>query len=166
VNYFAPFLLTHLLLDQVAAAPHGRIINTASVAHRWGNIHLDRLHEPRSFGVFNYFDTKLALVMFTRRMASKLPAHVTCNCLHPGIIGTDIATTGGMIAALMKVGKPVMRRPRSGAKTPVHLASAPELTEVTGEYFVGTRPVRSSRRSRDEATIDALWEHSREITGV
>lgn len=172
VNYFAPFLLTHLLLDQVAAAAHGRIISTASVAHRWGNIHLDRLHEPRRFGVFNYFDTKLALVMFTRRMARRLPAHVTCNCLHPGIIGTDIATGegggggGGVIAGLMKIGKPVMRRPRSGARTPVFLASAPALAQVTGAYFVGLEPARPSRRAHDEALIDALWEHSCEVAGI
>lgn len=166
VNYFAPFLLTHLLLDQVAAARQGRIINTASVAHRWGNIHLDRLHEPRAFGVFNYFDTKLALVMFTRRLATRLPTNVTCNCLHPGIIGTNLAISGGVISALMRVGTPLMKHPRRGARTPVHLASAPALAEVSGEYFVDHAPRRPSRRARNEALVDALWKHSREVTGV
>src|SRR5207302_1856836 len=32
-NYLAPFLLTHLLLDRVRAAPAGRIVNIASALH-------------------------------------------------------------------------------------------------------------------------------------
>ena len=59
-----------------------------------------------------------------------------------------------------------MKRPSTGARTPVYLASAPEVTGLSGEYFVDRKPTTPSRRSRDEALVDALWEHSREVTGV
>lgn len=166
VNYFAPFRLTHLLVDRIAATGSGRVVNTASVAHRWGKIRMGRLHEARPFGVFHYFDTKLALVMFTQRMARELGPRVTVNCLHPGIIGTDLAVRGGVIATLMRIGKPVMRRPESGARTPVFLATDPGLGETTGEYFVGERVRSPSRRTRDEAMAEALWQHSLEVTGL
>ena len=166
VNYFAPFRLTHLLADRIAATGAGRVVNTASVAHRWGKIRLDRLHEARRFGVFHYFDTKLALVMFTQRMARELGPRVTVNCLHPGVIGTNLAVSGGVIGTLMRIGKPVMRRPQSGARTPVFLATEPGLAETTGQYFVGERVRRPSRRTRDEALGESLWQHSLEVMGV
>jgi NAD(P)-dependent dehydrogenase (short-subunit alcohol dehydrogenase family) len=164
VNYFAPFLLTHLLLDRVAAAPQGRIVNTASIAHRWGR--LDRGPKPPSRGVLLYFDTKLALVVFTRRLAARLAAPTTCNCFHPGVIGTDLAVGRGTIGRLMKLAKPIMKPPEHGARTALYLATAPEVATATGEYFVQTRPRGVSRKVHDDRAAEALWDRSVELTGV
>lgn len=163
VNYFAPFLLSHLLLERLAAAPQGRIINTASIAHRWGR--LDRGPTPPSNGVLSYFDTKLALVVLTRRLAGRL-ASTTCNCFHPGVIGTDLAVGRGTIGRLMRLAKPLMKRPEHGARAAIHLATAREVATVTGEYFVGHRPRRVSRKAHDERSADGLWARSVELTGV
>lgn len=164
VNYFAPFLLTHLLLDRLAAAPQGRIVNTASVAHRWGR--LDRGPRPPKRGVLSYFDSKLALVVFTRRLAARLAAPVTCNCFHPGVIGTDIAGGTGTIGRLVRMARPLMKRPEHGARGALHLVTAPELATATGGYFVGERPGRVSRKAHDDRAAEALWARSVELTGV
>lgn len=177
VNYLAPFLLTHALLDRVAAAPQGRIVNTASVAHRWGRLRPgspapadplgDRGRAPKAIaGVLRYFDTKLALVMFTRSLAERLDAPTTCNCFHPGVIGTNIAVGRGVIGRLMTLGQPLMKRPEQGAATAIHLAAADQVGAVSGEYFVDGRPRRPSRKVHDDAAAAALWRTSVELTGV
>lgn len=168
VNYVAPFLLSHLLLPQVAAAPQGRMVNTASIAHRLGRI--DRGFAPPSRGpspgVRSYFDTKLALVVLTRRLASRVPGSVTVNCFHPGVIGTDLAVGRGVIGRMMQLGKPVMKTPEKGARTGIFLASDADVGLTSGEYFVDRRPQRPSRKAHDEAAADALWQRSVEHTGV
>lgn len=168
VNYFAPFLLTHLLLDRVTAAAQGRIINTASVAHRWGRLH----PAPRSAslgrlaGVLSYFDTKLALVAFTRSLAQRLDAPTTINCFHPGVIGTNLAVGRGVIGRLMQLGQPWMKRPEQGAATALHLATASSVAAHSGEYFVDERPRRPSRKLHDDAAAEALWRTSLGVTGL
>lgn len=176
VNYLAPFLLTHALLDRVAAAPQGRIVNTASVAHRWGRLRPgslsprhplgERGRAPRITGILRYFDTKLALVMFTRSLAQRLDAPTTCNCFHPGVIGTNLAAGRGVIGRLMKLGQPLMKRPEQGAATALQLAAADEVGALTGEYFVDGRPRRPSRKAHDDEAAAALWRTSVEITGA
>lgn len=177
VNYLAPFLLTHALLDRVIAAPQGRIVNTASVAHHWGRLWPgtpasgrplgDRSGAPTILaGALRYFDTKLALVMFTRSLAQRLDAPTTCNCFHPGVIGTNIAVGRGVIGRLMKLGQPLMKRPEQGAATALHLATAEEVGAVSGEYFVGGRPRRVSRKVHDDEAAAALWRASVRLTGV
>ncbi len=164
VNYYAPFLLTHLLLDRLGAAPQGRIVNTASIAHRWGR--LDRTRPSFQAGVFAYFDTKLAVVVFTRSLAERLPEGVTANCFHPGVIGTDLAAGRGTIGRLMRLSKPWMKRPEDGARTGVFLASAHEVAPTSGEYFVNTKVRRAARRAHDEQSAARLWERSVGVTGV
>ena len=177
VNYLAPFLLTHVLLDRVVAAPQGRIVNTASVAHRWGRLWPgppasggrlgDRSRAPAMLaGTLRYFDTKLALVMFTRSLARRLDAPTTCNCFHPGVIGTNLGVGRGVIGRLMKLGQPLMKRPEHGAATALRLATADEGGAVSGEYFVDGRPHPPSRRVHDDEAAAALWRASVELTGV
>src|SRR5438105_8793558 len=43
VNYLAPFLLTHLLLDVLTASAPARIVNVSSGSHKAGYIKLDYL---------------------------------------------------------------------------------------------------------------------------
>lgn len=172
VNYFAPFLLTHALLDRMAAAPRGRIVNTASFVYRWGRLgaaagaSCDRRASGSVEGVLRYFDTKLALVMFTRRLAGRLDAPTTCNCFHPGVIGTNLAVGRGVIGRLMKLGQPLLKRPEQGAATALHLAVADEAGAFNGEYFVDGRPRRPSRKVHDDAVAEALWRTSVEVTGI
>ncbi len=46
-NYLAGFLLNHLLIEQILAAPAPRVITTSSVGHRCGRLHLDDLDRTR-----------------------------------------------------------------------------------------------------------------------
>jgi retinol dehydrogenase-14 len=47
-----------------------------------------------------------------------------------------------------------------------HLASSPDLTQVTGQYFANSKPRKSSKRSYDEATAAQLWYVSADLVGL
>jgi hypothetical protein len=53
-----------------------------------------------------------------------------------------------------------------GAATSIHLASAPELEQVTGRYFANSKPRRSSERSYDKGTAARLWQVSADLVGL
>jgi hypothetical protein len=61
--------------------------------------------------------------------------------------------------------RPFMKSPAGGAATSIHVASAPELAEVTGRYFTDRKVRRSSERSYDEAVAARLWRVSGEPVG-
>jgi hypothetical protein len=51
----------------------------------------------------------------------------------------------------------------AGAKTSVHLASAPELATVSGRYFVRSREVPLDPNAQDAAAARRLWEIGEEL---
>ena len=59
-----------------------------------------------------------------------------------------------------------MKTPERGGATSIHLASAPELEHVSGQYFANSTPQRSSARSYDEAVAARLWDVSCRLTGI
>jgi hypothetical protein len=62
--------------------------------------------------------------------------------------------------------RPFMKAPGRGAATSIHLASAPDLEQVTGRYFASSKPRKSSKRSYDQAAAARLWQVSAGLTGL
>jgi NAD(P)-dependent dehydrogenase (short-subunit alcohol dehydrogenase family) len=56
--------------------------------------------------------------------------------------------------------------PAQGTATSIHLASAPDLEQVTGRYFASSKPRKSSKRSYDQAAAIRLWQVSADLTGL
>ena len=48
----------------------------------------------------------------------------------------------------------------------VYLASSPDVTEVSGAYFVKCKPATPSREAQNDADARRLWEISAKISGV
>jgi short chain dehydrogenase len=67
---------------------------------------------------------------------------------------------------LVRVLRPLMKSPARGAATSTHVASAPELAQVTGRYFANSKPKKSSERSYDQAAAARLWQVSAELVGL
>jgi hypothetical protein len=61
---------------------------------------------------------------------------------------------------MSRVVRPLMKSPEEGARTPIHLASSPEVEGVTGQYFANEQPKRSSKASYDPAAAARLWDVS------
>jgi retinol dehydrogenase-14 len=170
LNHLAPFLLTNLLLDRLTRSAPARVVAVASHAQAMGRIDFDDLQGERSYsGARAYNQSKLANVLFTYELARRLEGtSVTANALHPGVVRTSFgAEDPGLLQRLLvPLLMPFMKTPAQGAATSIHLASAPELAEVSGRYFAGSRPRRSSGRSYDEAAAARLWRVSADLVGL
>ena len=156
VNHFAPYLLTRLVGPLLSNATAGRIVNVSSMAHQSGDIDLDDLTFVHGFdGYSAYATSKLANILFTRALASRLAGStVTANCLHPGVIDTKLLHAGFNMK-----GAPVAK----GARTSVFLATSDEVAGISGRYFDNCRESTPSRRARDDTLAEALWRRSHEL---
>jgi retinol dehydrogenase 12 len=168
VNHFAPFLLTNLLLERLKGSAPARVVTTASDAHRGGLIDVDDLNGERRWSAWSaYGNSKLANVLFTRALARHLDGTgVVANCLHPGVIRTGLARGAPLpIRFGWRVASVFFGSPRKGASTLVYLASAPEGAELSGGYFVDSRPANPSVQAQDDELAEALWRESALLVG-
>ena len=170
LNHLAPFLLTHLLLDRLKQNAPARVITVSSGAQSMGRIDFADLQGERSWsGQRAYSQSKLANVLFTYELARRLDGGgVTANVLHPGVVRTAFGAEdpGRLQRWLVPFARPFMQTPERGAATSIHLASAPDLEQVSGRHFADSRPKRSSPRSYDDAAAARLWDVSCELTGI
>ena len=76
-----------------------------------------------------YSNTKLALWLFTRKLAEMLKDKgITVNAADPGIVSTNIISMDMWFDPLTDVlFRPFIRTPRQGADTAIRLLLAPEL---------------------------------------
>jgi NAD(P)-dependent dehydrogenase (short-subunit alcohol dehydrogenase family) len=169
VNHLAPYLLTRLLLPRLEASGPARVVTVASQAHRMGAIDLDDLQSERGYaGMRVYGTSKLANIMFSAALARRLdPARVTSNSLHPGVVATGFGRNDpGWMKLLVTIGKPFLLSPAKGARTSLHVASAPELAGVTGQYFMNQRPATPTAAAQDQEAQERLWEASARLVGM
>jgi NAD(P)-dependent dehydrogenase (short-subunit alcohol dehydrogenase family) len=169
INHLAPFLLTNLLLERLKAGKAARVVTVSSMAHRGAALDFDDLNwEKRKFkGLGAYGASKLANILFTLELASRLAGSgVTANCLHPGVVATNIFTAfGGRTGKIFTVlFRPFMLSPADGAKTSVYLASSPEVANVTGKFFDKCREVAPTAAAQDAVAAKRLWEISAKLT--
>jgi retinol dehydrogenase 14 len=170
LNHLAPFLLTNLLLDRLRRSSPARVVTVSSNAHAAGRIDFDDLQGERSYsGSRAYNQSKLASILFTYELARKLQASaVTANALHPGVVNTSFGAEDprGIQRLIIPFARPFLKTPTRGAATSIHLASSPDLEQVTGRYFADSKPRRSSKRSYDQAVGARLWQVSIALVGL
>ncbi len=168
VNHVGHFLLTMLLLQKLQKG--SRIIQVASGAHKWGDIHFEDLSLEKSFRPFKaYGQSKLANVLFVKELSKKLaPYGITVNSCHPGAVATNMGVNRetGFGRGITKLLKPFFRSPKEGAATAVYLATAPSVEGMTGEYFYNGKPGKVSRKARDEELSKKLFQWTEDFTGV
>jgi len=167
VNHLAYFLVTNLLLDMLKASAPARVVNVASMVHKYATINFDDLQSESSYDRTRVYGmTKLANVLFTYELARRLKnTQVTANCLHPGVVATNIfADYMGIPRPLRAAGRLMGGSPEKGARTSLYLATSSEVEGVSGQYFVHEKAAPSSTVSHDEAIAGRLWHVSRELT--
>jgi NAD(P)-dependent dehydrogenase (short-subunit alcohol dehydrogenase family) len=162
-NHLAPFLLTHLLRDRLAG---GRVVNTASDAHRSGRLlpeDLDSARMPyRALRV--YSSSKQANILFAAEAARRWPEILSFS-YHPGVVRSRFGRDSAMYRVFYRVA-PFLTTPEGGADTLLWLAGAPAADLVDGGYYVRRRHTRPSRAAADPELAAHLWEVSAAAVGL
>jgi NAD(P)-dependent dehydrogenase (short-subunit alcohol dehydrogenase family) len=167
LNHLSPFLLTNLLLERLTAA-RGRVVITASDAHKSGVLDLDdlqsehvRFRPGRVYGT-----TKLCNVLFTRELQRRHPV-LAANSFHPGVIRTGFGKNdGALVRIAMTLAGTFMRSPEHGARSLVWLALDPAAGDLHGQYLENGRPARPSAQARDDRLAAELWERDKVFADV
>jgi len=161
LNHLAPFLLTELLRDRLEG---GRVVTTASDAHRSGRLDLGDLQSERDYSAMRVYGTsKLCNIMFTRELARRAP-ELHANCLHPGVVRTGFGKNeGGVMKLLVTLAGPLLRSPAKGAGSLVWLATDPAAAELDGAYVKDEKLATPSAQACDDTLAAALWEKSEEL---
>jgi NAD(P)-dependent dehydrogenase (short-subunit alcohol dehydrogenase family) len=170
VNHLGPFLLTNLLRDLLVAGDEARVVNVASAAHssaRRGLDFDDLQAKGRYRGFSVYGKSKLANILFTRELARRWDdTGITANAVHPGFVASRFGRDGdgGRFTELVfPMLRPFAHTPIDGARTQVYVASAPELTGITGGYWAKSAPATPSAAAQDDAAAARLWEVSEQL---
>ena len=169
VNYLAPFLLTHLLLDTLIASK-ANIINTSSMAHlRAGTLRFDELSRAiKQSGWGAYAGVKLLNILFTREFNKKYAGKgVSAVAFHPGVVKTSFGTEGSKLVKAFYgswIASAVFLTPAQGADTLVWLARH-EANEdwIPGEYYVKRKIAATSRDARDAELAKTVWNDTMKL---
>lgn len=172
VNYFAPFLLQHLLHERLSTSG-AHVVVTSSVAHRGGKLNLDDLDFAQGRFPSNtiYPSTKLADLLFAREIARRTPqTGITAVAFHPGAINSGLgrqATGINNLTYNTALGRRFLVDEEQGAAPLVHLASLTDPRSVNGMYFNKLKPnAATSKRARDTEFGKALWERTERLLGL
>ncbi len=168
VNHLGHFLLVNRLLDQVLAAPQGRVVVVSSIAHNGapeGGIQFGNLSgEGWAQGAYGH--SKLANGLFSLELATRIAGtSATSNSLHPGAIFTTniLRNLPPMGAMGMGSGMATKTIPE-GAATTCYVATYPELAGVSGLYFSDCDAVEPGGHMEDRDMARRLWDVSEELT--
>lgn len=173
VNHLGHFILVHRLLDQVRAAPQGRIVAVSSLGYRWApaagiefdNLSGERDYEPNKM----YGQSKLANALMTLELSQRLAgSNATANAVHPGVINTNLGRhfdAWKRVAATL-IGWTFMKTVEEGAATTCYVATAPALAGTSGYYFEDCNPVVpvAGKHMDDRVLAARLWTRSEELT--
>jgi retinol dehydrogenase-12 len=181
VDHLAGFALTSMLLDQLRAGAPSRVVNVVSEAMndtrtstRRGRPRpatlaadlddLRKLNPEHGFVPFEaYARAKLLTTMTGYVLADRLrTSGVTVNAVHPGIVATKIVDdiAPPLVKPLLGLIKRSLLTPEQGAAAVLHVATAPELAEVSGRYFVRDSEQRSPEVSYDRDLQQRVWAAS------
>ncbi|MDC0677543.1 SDR family oxidoreductase [Sorangium atrum] len=158
VNHVGTWLLTQDLLPLLKKSAPSRIVVLSSKLHYRGRMDWEDLQfERRKYGTTAaYAQSKLANVLFTKALARRLEGTgVTVNAVHPGVVRTDLMRDYPKL--LVKLFNLFLLTPERGAECSLHVATAPELAGVTGEYFEKSRIKPAAAEALDEAAQERLW---------
>lgn len=173
VNHLAPFLLTHLLIDELREA-HGSVVNTSSVASRlFGQLNIDDLGNERDYSPTKaYGDAKLDNILFTRGLHARFHDQgISTVAFHPGNVATNFAadTTHAMRFIYHTPLKRLVliSAEKGGANLTWAIEGQPGTDWQSGQYYDERKPAtRVNPQINDDTLVNQLWDRSAEMISV
>jgi retinol dehydrogenase 14 len=174
MNFVGPFALTGELLPLLQASGPARCVNVVSAGFKmWKTDPFQDLQSTQRYVSGDvYAHAKLLNVLASLALARRLPAgQVTVNLVHPGMAWTQMtqSMTSETIPAFRLVWpllRAVQRRrsPEKAGQRVAVVASAPQLSGHTGQYFEAKpTPRRLSARELDRELQERAWELGAEL---
>ncbi|MDB5985411.1 MAG: family NAD(P)-dependent oxidoreductase [Nevskia sp.] len=185
-NHFGHYALTGLLLEPLKAAPAARVVNVASLAHRWTRAMdlADINWEHKPYKRWDaYGKSKLANLLFTFELDRRLKQaglDVITAASHPGYAATNLQFVGPSMdnsavsgAAMKLVNVLFGQSSAMGALPSLYAATAADVQ--SGDYYgpagfqqLHGAPVKVDCRklARDPQLAAQLWALSAQLTGV
>ena len=182
--HLAHFMLTGLLLDLLKKSAPARILCVSSDAHKaTAELDLDDINNEalwqgkavsNSAAFRAYSRAKLYNVCMAFALSRRLQGSgVTCNAISPGyFINTSIHR---QMTGIFKVGSKLvfgigallnLNTPEKGARSHIYLASADEVSELSGKYFEHCKEKPVSALAGDPETQQRVWQISEQLTSV
>lgn len=171
VNHLAPFLFTKLLLNRMVKSSPSRIIQVNSEGHRFNGLNLNDINWNKRIytGLRSYGASKTAQLLTVWQLAKELEGTgVTINALHPGDVKTNIGGNNGRLYKwfLHNVTWHFLKDPKISGDAIYYLASAKELSQVSGEFFNLTIKEKPAAHALDPENQKRIWDLSMEMTGL
>ena len=172
INHLGHFILTVGLLDQVKAAPQGRVVvlssgqatrNAPETGILFDNLSMEGVYTPD----LGYGHSKLANALFSLELARRLEGTAaTSNAVRPGVIMTNL---GRHLPWWQKVasellGWTFMKSVPEGAATTCYVATYPQLEDTSGLMFENCNPSRQGGFTEDAEMAKRLWTVSEDLT--
>jgi len=170
VNHLAPFLLTTLLMDTLAAS-NAKIINTASAANFSGKMDLFDLKAEQGYRTYRAYGTgKLANILFTSELHRRFHDRgITTAAFHPGVVRTNFAadSTSHFRHAYKTLLNRFMLSPDQGADTMLWLINGTPGTDwISGAYYAKRALAKANPQAYDAELARGLWDKSDELVKV
>ncbi|MBQ7180762.1 MAG: SDR family NAD(P)-dependent oxidoreductase [Bacteroidaceae bacterium] len=167
VNYVGPYLLSRLLLPLMGKG--SRIVNMASLVYPLGRLNFPQFFERGMKGwwwrVFPYFNSKLAITLFTIELAKRVKEQgITVNAADPGIVSTNIIRMQMWFDPITDlIFRPLIRTPRQGADTAIHLLLDEDKAEQTGTFNRSNHIFDIGEKYMNHKQMVELWDRTEEI---
>ncbi|MBS3811016.1 MAG: SDR family NAD(P)-dependent oxidoreductase [Halanaerobiales bacterium] len=171
VNHLGTFLITQLLLDRMIESSPSRIIQVNSEGHRFNGLDLNDLNwEKRIYtGLRSYGASKTAQLLTVLQLAEELEGtNVTINAMHPGSVRTNIGNNNGRLYRwfLHNVTWRFLKDPKISGEAIYYLASAGELSNVSGKFFNLTLEEKPAKHALDQKKQKKIWNLSLDMVGL
>jgi NAD(P)-dependent dehydrogenase (short-subunit alcohol dehydrogenase family) len=177
MNFVGPFTLTSELLPLLQASGPARCVNVVSAGFKmWKTDPFQDLQSTRRYVSGEvYAHTKLLNVLASLALARRLPVgQVAVTLVHPGMSWTSMtqSMTSQTIPSLRLVWPLVRlvqrrRSPEKAGQRVAFLASSPQVSGYTGQYFEGKpTPKGLSPRELDPESQERAWQLGAELVAA
>jgi NAD(P)-dependent dehydrogenase (short-subunit alcohol dehydrogenase family) len=164
VHRLGSFLLTTLLLPVLDRTAPSRVLLVAGSAQRRGRIAWDDLQGEQKYSMMQAGgQSRVANLLFMRALTLRAKGF-TVNAIDPGSTRTGI--TRELPAPIRLVFRLFLKSPEKGARTSIYLATSPDVANVTGKYFKGTKVIKQNPIALDDDNAQRLWQISEQLTST
>ncbi len=170
VNHLATFLLTKLLLKRMIESSPSRIIQVNSEGHRFNGLKVNDVNWKKRIytGLRSYGASKTAQLLTVWQWAEDLKGTgVTINAMHPGGVRTNIGNNNGKLYRwfLHHITWHFLKDPEISGEAIYYLASANELSKMSGKFFNLTIEETPAKHALDPQKQKEIWGLSLKMAG-